>query len=80
VPRNRKSDVVDGFNVYKAAQRAAHEKKPPATPEAAPAPAAAEAPKKIGSHIGRTVLPSKHDVTCYECGYDFQLTGAVKST
>lgn len=79
MPRNRKSDVVDGFNVYKAAQRAAHEKKAPAE-KAVPAPAEPEAQKKIGSHIGRTVLPSKHDVTCYECGYDFQLTGAVKST
>ncbi len=79
MPRNRKSDVVDGFNVYKAAQHAAQKKKAP-TEKAAPKPAPADTSKKIGSHIGRTVLPSKHDVTCYECGYDFQLTGAVKST
>lgn len=81
--RTRKSGVVDGFNVYKAAQRAVQEDG--AQPPSGKLPDGAEEKpepheRKIGSHIGRTVLPTKHEVSCYECGYEFALTGAVKST
>lgn len=82
VARSRKSDIVDGFNVYKAAQRAAQEGRKPSDAEEPP-PSSGKPPegeRKIGSHIGRTVLPTKHEVTCYECGYEFQLAGAVKTT
>lgn len=77
--RNRKSDIVGGFDVYRAAQRAAREQPLPEDAESASDVAREKAPK-IGSHIGRTVLPTRHEVTCYECGYEFQMTGAAKST
>jgi cytoskeletal protein CcmA (bactofilin family) len=83
VARSRKSEIVDGFSVYKAAQRAQGGKQPPEAAESPPVKGEGEetgSGRKIGSHIGRTVLPSKHEVTCYECGYEFQLAGAIKST
>lgn len=79
MPRGRKSDVVGGFDVYRAAQRAAEEKRPAKDGDAqAPAePAPDPQGKKIGAHIGRTAMPTKHDVICYECGYAFQITGSI---
>ncbi len=79
----REKDIIGGFDVFKAAQRAAREKtgapnRPEESTGAAPeGPAAAP---RIGSHIGRTVLPTKHHVMCYECSYEFTVTGKVKST
>ncbi len=83
--RQRKSDVVDGFNVYRAAQRA-EKLRPESTRGTETSPPESGTPNKrpadpaIGKRIGRTVLPSKHDITCYECGYAFQLTGIIKNT
>ena len=77
--RKRKPGVVDGFSVYKAAQRAVQDKT--AEDVAGPLEQKKEGrQKKIGSHIGRTALPTKHDITCYDCGFEFQLTGRTKST
>lgn len=79
-PRN--AGEVDGFMALKAAQRAA--KKAPAATVSSPAPAAAKDAagehKKIGSHIGKTTMPTRHEVVCYECGFYFQMTGRPKST
>ena len=77
--RKRKSGVVDGFSVYKAAQRAVQDKKVEGSADP-PEKNQKGQPKKIGSHIGRTALPTKHDITCYDCGFEFQLTGRTKST
>jgi len=80
VPR-RKSDIVDGYSVCKAAQRA--EEHVVGREEPAPEPAtksAASTEDPIGKRIGRTVMPTRHHITCYECGFEFQLTGAIQKT
>lgn len=81
MPRKRSTDIVDGFNVYKAAQRAQGETRvqPPA-PTASPKAAPPDQPARIGAHIGRTVLPTRHNIICYECAYEFQLTGKAATT
>lgn len=79
----REKDIIGGFDVFKAAQRAAREKTGAPRPAEAPATSGdstAPTAPKIGSHIGRTVLPTKHHVMCYECSYEFTVTGKVKST
>lgn len=80
MPR-RKSDIVDGYSVYKAAQRAEEYDAGPG--KAAPVPAkkpAESAEDAIGKRIGHTVMPTRHQFTCYECGFEFQLTGAIGKT
>ena len=78
----RKAGEVDGFMALKAAQRAV--KKAPAAPVPPAPPSVAKdsggAQKKIGSHIGKTTMPTRHEVVCYECGFFFQMTGRPKST
>jgi hypothetical protein len=32
-----------------------------------------------GMHIGRTVMPSRHEIICYDCGFMFEQTGQVRS-
>lgn len=82
--RHKKTKVVDGFTALKAAQRAAQPKAKPgdeaegATPAAPPSHHEPGAP--LGSRIGHTVLPPKHDITCYECRFEFHMTGLVKHT
>ena len=79
----RKVGEVDGFTALKAAQRAAGKPvHPPVSPAASPAvkKEAGEDSKKIGSHIGKTTMPTRHEVVCYECGFFFQITGRPKST
>ncbi len=84
--KSRKVSVVDGYSAVKAA---AHAVKPPDQAEAAPAAPASpegggqqppgEAPK-LGSFVGRTVMPAKRVIECYECGYKFQLHGKAAAT
>lgn len=66
----QKTNTVDGYAALKAAARAAH-----AQPKSPVAPPRAEA-----VHVGRTVVPPKHVIQCYECGYTFQLHGKASST
>ncbi len=35
---------------------------------------------KLAGHIGRSVVPSKQLIECYECGYKFQLHGRAAKT
>jgi len=80
VPR-RKSDIVDGYSVYKAAQRAEEHDSGSSNPIPVPEKKSAEPSEDaIGKRIGRTVMPTRHHYTCYECGFEFHLTGAVHKT
>lgn len=84
--KSRKVSVVDGYSAVKAA---AHAVKPPDQAEAAPpAPASPERggqqppaeSQKLGAFVGRTVMPAKRVIECYECGYKFQLHGKAAAT
>ena len=72
--KSRKVDVVDGYTALKAAQHAVR-----SPPTKLPAEPASEL-QKLGAHVGRTVIPAKHVIECYECGYKFQLHGKAAST
>lgn len=78
----RKARDVDGLSVVRAlrhAQEAGHEKPPPSEP-AAPPPVVKPPPVDASTaRIGRTALPTKHEIFCYECGYTFLATGHVHS-
>lgn len=75
---SKRAQVVGGFDTFKAAQRAARE--PPAQAPAPGQPGTPPGPKKIASRIDHTALPTKHEIRCYECGYEFQLTGRTPTT
>lgn len=80
MPRERKTKIVDGYTVFQAARRAEGKEEDTPPRDESPAVQGDGAAPKIASHIGRTVLPTKHDITCYECAYAFQLTGKARST
>lgn len=79
-----KTRVVDGYTALKAAQRRAQQDKPaPADATGPPShspPEEKNKPKSIGTHIGRTVMPTKFDLVCYACGYEFKMTGKARTT
>lgn len=73
----RKSTEVDGLSVVRAlrhAQEAGHDRPPPSEP-AAPAPPVRPAADAKSARIGRTAIPTRHEIHCYECQYAFQITG-----
>ncbi len=74
--------IIGGFDVFKAAQRAAQEnreiaRRPGEVKQDAPLGGDKDAAsgKKIATHIGRTVMPTKHHIMCYECSYEFDIAG-----
>lgn len=76
----RKSNEVDGFSLVKAVRHAKAEGHEPKPPSAEPLPSASPPPaEKAAARIGRTALPSKNDIFCYNCGYTFQITGKVQT-
>lgn len=74
----RKTTEMDGLSVVRAlrhAQEAGHEKPAPSAPAEPPPPVKPPAGDGKAARIGRTALPTKHEIICYECGYAFQSTG-----
>lgn len=72
---------VDGFSLVRAVRHAkqeGHEPKPSAPVVTPPADAQSTA-EKPAARIGRTALPSKNEIFCYNCGYTFQITGKVQT-
>lgn len=75
------SNEVDGFSLVRAVRHAkaeGHEPKPSA-PAATPSADAPPPAEKAPARIGRTALPSKNEIFCYNCGYTFQITGKVQT-
>jgi cytoskeletal protein CcmA (bactofilin family) len=78
----RKATEVDGLSLVRAVRHARsgdHELKPPASSQ----PAANEPPPHASveraTRIGRTVIPTKSEIYCYECDYVFQSSGRMHS-
>lgn len=82
-----KVGVIDGFTSVQAVRRAGRRSKGSRTrPSRSKLPAVEAKPekkekKKIRSkpatRIGHTVIPAKHEIVCYECGYTFTLQGRI---
>lgn len=70
----RKANVVDGFMVVKSLGQGhppAHPSSPPPPP---PPPPKKEKPK-AASGAGRVALPSRHEIACYDCGWESFVLG-----
>ena len=82
---HRKTKVVSGYSTLKAAQRAAEHAREKSG-EGAEAPPTPEpsgiGPVKpsIGTHIGHTAMPTKYEIVCYSCTYEFKMSGRTQST
>ncbi len=89
--RYKKTGTLDGYSTIKAIARATKDhpgsaptkkKKKTVTPAVAAdgkvEPAKPPDYRELGANVARTVVPGKHIVECYECGYTFQLHGRAK--
>jgi len=76
---SRKTAVVDGFMVVRMVRHAKGGEPEPAAP---PVPKKELPPpgEEKKAHIGHTVLPTRHAIRCYECGYEFTLTARSPKT
>ena len=76
----KKTDVMDGYTVVRLVKHAKDSGVEPArkteAPPSSPKPERAEPVR----HISRTVQPTKRPLRCYECGYEFQITGRIEKT
>lgn len=78
---SKKTKVVDGFTAIRAAQEAArHGHGDPLRPDAKTEdPAARPDPTaRAGTRIGRSVMPSKREIICPQCGYVSEVTGKLQ--
>ncbi|MEX2607226.1 MAG: polymer-forming cytoskeletal protein [Kiritimatiellia bacterium] len=77
---SKKTKVVDGFTAIRAAQEAArHGRGDPLRPDSSTSPPAkTTGDPKAGTRIGRSVMPSKREVICPECGVTSSVTGRVE--
>lgn len=85
--RKKADDIVDGFTTLQAAQRATAKGVRAAKTALPPGKEATRDAEKQSSsqaidkaRIGHTAQPTRHEITCYECGFAFLLTGQLKST
>ena len=76
---SRKTKVVDGFTAIRAAQEAARQGRgDPLRPEGEPQQEKAQpVDPKAGVRIGKSVMPTKREVICPECGTPSHITGKV---
>lgn len=76
---SRKTKVVDGFTAIRAAQEAARQGRgDPVRPDSGePREQTKPVDPKAGTRIGRSVMPTKREVICPECGVSSSVTGKV---
>jgi len=70
----KRTQVVGGFDALRAAQRA--QRGEPGQESGT----GSSAPGQIAARAHHTALPTKHEIMCYECGYEFKVTGRTTST
>jgi cytoskeletal protein CcmA (bactofilin family) len=83
----RSPTVIDGFASVQAVRRA---KQKPKSAKTAPAGKKRAAPAtksrkpaptpQAKARIGRTAMPAKYHLVCYECRYEFSITGRLQDT
>lgn len=79
-----KAAVIDGFSSIQAIRRSGQE-----SPEARTRPSSSRLPahdadgatqsseQRAKARIGHTALPTRHEIVCYECGYEHTITGRI---
>jgi cytoskeletal protein CcmA (bactofilin family) len=78
----RKATEVDGLSLVRAVRHARagdHEPRPPASPPPERTEPPHDASGERAARIGRTAMPTRNEIHCYECGYAFQSTGRMQS-
>jgi len=86
MPGPKEPNVIDGFSSIRAVRRAdesGHSRRFKTRPsqDRVPGPDREPGQKKKdaapASRIGHTVVPKKHELLCYECGYAFVIQGVI---
>ncbi len=87
MPSREKAKLIDGFVTLRATQRHGLERRYASKPVAEEPPeepttkSAGDAQKKASpSGIGRTVMPTRYEIVCYSCGFQFVMRGKAEST
>lgn len=85
MPRTDKPPMIDGLTSVRALRRTGKNTAEPRTRASASKlpgagkkkTGAAGQPVKPAKRIGKTAVPVRHDITCYECGYGFPIHGRL---
>lgn len=81
-----KTEVIDGFSSVQALRHAGRTSEETRTRESStrlPERIRDDKPsdaKATARRIGSTAMPARHELTCYECGFEFILTGRLDDT
>ncbi|MDA1043732.1 MAG: polymer-forming cytoskeletal protein [Verrucomicrobia bacterium] len=84
--KTSQTPVIDGFRSVQAVKRAgggSQEAKTRAPSTRLPEKKRIDKPSDASSaktRIGHTAMPARHELTCYECGFEFILTGRLDDT
>lgn len=86
VALNRKTNMMDGFDVVRslsqareAAARTASAQAAPGHTPSGPSPTAPPGGGAPNPHIVKTIRPSQHTVRCFQCGYEFKISGTTRT-
>ncbi|MDP6525391.1 MAG: polymer-forming cytoskeletal protein [Kiritimatiellia bacterium] len=85
MPRSDKPPMIDGLTSVRAVRRTGKNIAEPRTRSSAnklpgagkKKAGAGDSPVKPAKRIGKTAVPVRHDITCYECGYGFPIHGRL---
>lgn len=80
--KRNKTKIVDGYTTLRAAQRHVQQDHAPPRPASDAAPASTPPPKSSATigRIGHTALPTKYEIVCYACDFEFKMTGKTGNT
>ncbi len=81
MPLSRRATMIDGFTSVQIAREAARRRGNGKGRESEPAPHDTQTlSPRIGARVKHTALPDRHPIFCYECRYEFVLTGLLRRT
>lgn len=84
--KTQKTPVINGFQSVQAVKHSGKGTEEARTRDSAtrlPERKRTDTPsdaKKAATRIGSTAMPARHELTCYECGFEFVLTGRLDDT
>lgn len=80
MPGSKSTNVIDGFASVQAVRR--QRARGPGHARAVPEPPRKPEPPKPRNQarIGHTVVPTRHEIICYECDYAFTMSGRLDTT
>jgi hypothetical protein len=81
VADSRRAEEVAGFRIVQAVRLGKEHAggRPPPAPSPPPPKEPVEPVADRKMRIGKTALPTRHEITCYGCGYVFPIAGRVRA-